>query len=64
MRPCAIKFGSVCIYYCISSEVSVSGMYNAQVFDVLLAYLGTVVNEFIYSQWERKGMNIGGYFSG
>jgi len=31
---------------------------------VVLAYLGAVENEFIYSQWERKGMNTVDYFSG
>jgi hypothetical protein len=31
---------------------------------VVLAYLGAVANKFIYSQWERKGMNTGSYFSG
>ena len=31
---------------------------------MLLAYLGAVANEFIYSQCEWKGMNTGGYFCG
>ena len=31
-------------------------------FMVVLAYLGAVVNEFLYNQWERKGMNIDIYF--
>jgi len=31
---------------------------------VVLAYVRAVANEFIYSQWVRKGMNTGGYFSG
>ena len=28
------------------------------------AYLGTVANEFICSQWKGKGMKIDVYFSG
>jgi hypothetical protein len=31
---------------------------------VVLAYLGAVADEFIYSQLEKKGMNTGDYFSG
>ena len=31
---------------------------------MLLAYLGAVANEFIFRQWEWKGINTGGYFSG
>jgi hypothetical protein len=31
---------------------------------VVMAYLGSVTNEFIYNQWERKGMNTDVYCSG
>ena len=31
---------------------------------MVLAYVRAVANEFIYSQWVRKGMNTVGYFSG
>jgi hypothetical protein len=31
---------------------------------VVMAYLGSVTNEFICSQWERKGMSTDIYCSG
>ena len=30
---------------------------------VVLAYLGAVVNEFLFNQWEKKGMDTDIYFS-
>jgi hypothetical protein len=30
---------------------------------VVLAYLGAEANEFIFNQWEKKGMHIGIHYS-